>query len=179
MPESKTSNIILQYQGPLDYDKIGDLIQELKNNMKNRNIRFGLYKKVLTLLIETLENIIRYRETLPASSPEINDFPPKISIHQENSEYMIEVSNPVRKADAVLLAERIEELNGLDRKEIKELYKATITNGQFTERGGAGLGMIEMVKLSDKKLQYSFSEINDAFSSFSLRLTVKSSLIKK
>ncbi len=179
MPDNSQKNIILQYKGQIDYDIIGDLIQELKDDMKSRNVRFGLYKKVLTLMIETLENVIRYRENLDHDDPVLLDHPPSFIIYKNDTEYEIEVSNAIRNKDAAILRKRLEELNSMDRKAIKDLYKATITNGQFSEHGGAGLGMIEMAKLADKKLDFSFADIDRQYSSFRLRLTVKSSLIKK
>ena len=60
MGSENKQDIILKYKGPLDYDKIGDLISTLKRTMKKRGMAISLYKKLLTLMIESLENIVRY-----------------------------------------------------------------------------------------------------------------------
>ena len=54
------------------------------------------------------------------------------------------------------------------------MYKQIITNGQFSEKGGAGLGLVEMAKITDQKIEYSFSEINGKFDYFRLILRINS-----
>jgi hypothetical protein len=176
MPDKPKSDIILYHKGKLDYDVIGELIHELKHNMKVRNVRFGLYKKLLTLMIEMLENVIRYRENFIGNLDVINEYPPEFQIVYKAHHYIIEASNAIRKEDVIRLENKIVELNNMDKKEIKDLYKSTITNGQFSEKGGAGLGMIEMAKLVDRKIEFEFKEIDNTFSFFLLRLSIKGSM---
>jgi len=53
------------------------------------------------------------------------------------------------------------------------LYRQTITNGKFTDKGGAGLGLIEMAKITNNPIKYRFESINDQFSLYYLILTFK------
>ena len=78
----------------------------------------------------------------------------------------------VLKKDIPHLQEKLSVINNLDKNSIRELYKATITDGKFSEKGGAGLGIIEMAKISDEKLLYTFSEIDENFSYFILKLVI-------
>lgn len=70
------------------------------------------------------------------------------------------------------LEKRLIYLNNLPPQGIKEYYKDTITNGQFSQQGGAGLGLIEMAKISGNKIEYMFQRVNDYYVTFSLRITV-------
>lgn len=164
---------ILYFKGPLDYDVIGDLIHNLKLKMKARAVRFGLYKKILTLMIELLENIIRYDENYMDNEFILENYPPEFQIFFENEFYIIESANAILKKDADTLTERIADLNKLDKKGIKTLYKETITNGKFSAKGGAGLGMIEMAKIADRKFEYTFSEVDENYAYFILHLAIK------
>ena len=58
------------------------------------------------------------------------------------------------------LRTRIDNVNNQDREELKDLYKTTITNGEFTAQGGAGLGFIEMAKTAGNKLEYTFEGLS-------------------
>jgi hypothetical protein len=70
------------------------------------------------------------------------------------------------------LEKRLIYLNNLTPQGIKEYYKETITNGQFSLQGGAGLGLIEMAKISGNKIEYMFQRVNDSYVNFGLRITV-------
>ena len=70
------------------------------------------------------------------------------------------------------LEKRLIYLNNLTPQGIKEYYKETITNGQFSQQGGAGLGLIEMAKISGNKIEYMFQRVNENYVNFSLRITV-------
>jgi len=43
---------------------------------------------------------------------------------------------------------------------------------EFTNRGGAGLGLIEMAKISGNEMKYEFMPIDDEFAQFSMMLTI-------
>jgi hypothetical protein len=173
MLKKSNKDTVLYFKGHLDYDVIGDLIHNLKLKMKSRAVRFGLYKKILTLMIEILENIIRYDENYMDNDFILQNYPPEFQIFLENGYYIIESSNAILKKDADNLTSKIKNLNRLDKKDIKTLYKETITNGKFSSKGGAGLGMIEMAKIADRKFEYSFSEVDTDYTYFLLRLAIK------
>lgn len=173
MLKKSHKDTVLYFKGQLDYDVIGDLIQNLKLKMKKRSVRFGLYKRILTMMIELLENIIRYDENFLNSDFIFQNYPPEFQIFRENGYYIIESTNPILKKDTNILTSKIENLNKLDKKAIKSLYKKTITNGKFSAKGGAGLGMIEMAKIADRKFEYSFSDVDTDYVCFLVRLAIK------
>lgn len=125
------------------------------------------------MMIELLENIIRYDENFMNDEFILQHYPPEFQIYFEKGFYIIESANAILKDDADGLVARIENLNKLDKTGIKTLYKETITNGKFSAKGGAGLGMIEMAKIADRKFEYSFSEVNSSYMYFLLRLAIK------
>ncbi|MBN1597309.1 MAG: SiaB family protein kinase [Bacteroidales bacterium] len=157
----------------MSFDTISDLIHSLKEQMKLRKVRSGIYKKILTVMIESLENVIRYTEHFENNKYILENYPPELQISFDYDEYIIETANPILNDDIPELDEKLKLLNNLDKKEIKALYKNTITDGKFTEKGGAGLGIIEMAKIADNKIEYSFSAINEMFSYFIIRMIVK------
>ena len=101
------------------------------------------------------------------------NYPPEFTISFSNNLFIIESANAVRNQDIAELETKLSQLKKMDKKEIKELYRSTITNGQFSEKGGAGLGIIEMAKITDRKIEYSFQPIDGSYSFFLLQLVVK------
>jgi hypothetical protein len=168
MIKASYKDMVLYYKGQLNFDNINELIHALKEKMRVKKVSYVVYKKILMLMIETLENIIRYRD----NSHIILNFPPEFQIYTGNHSFTIESANAILKKDIPHLQEKLNVLNDLDKNSIRELYKATITDGKFSDKGGAGLGIIEMAKISDEKLTYSFSEIDENFAYFILKLVV-------
>ena len=166
-------DIVLHYKGPLTYDTIGELITSLRENMKLRGTRFGLFKKLLTLMIESLENIVRYYSDSMVSTYILEEYPPEILISMNSTLYTLETVNLIYHSDIPALKAKLTQLNNFDQEAIKELYKATITNGKFSEKGGAGLGIIEMAKIVEKKMEFSFTDIDQEHSYFYLKLAIK------
>ena len=123
-------------------------------------------------MIESLENIIRYNEILNQDQSLFTDHPPEFRIYVEGNQFFIESGNAILNQDIEKLDQKLSKLNELDKFGIKELYKETITDGKFSEKGGAGLGIIEMAKIADGKLDFSFAKISDTCSFFTLRLAV-------
>jgi hypothetical protein len=163
--------IFLHYKGAILYDTIGELISELKEKMFERHVKQVVYKKVLMVMIEALENVFKYHDNFENEEHLFNKYPPEIIISLLTDFFEIRVSNPIRKSDAVILKKRLVETNALDKFEIKQKYKEIITNGQFSEKGGAGLGIVEMAKISDGMLVFDFSKIDEKFDYY--RLTLK------
>ena len=70
------------------------------------------------------------------------------------------------------LFKNIDYLNTLDKAGLKSVYLETLTNGQISKKGGAGLGVIIMAMKSKNKIVYSSTPINDTLSMVSLDIKV-------
>ena len=163
---------IIEYRGHLTFSTIGRLLTILKVKMAENGIKLGVYKRILSVMIEALENIYKYSEKYQSNLYIVKNFIPTFRIDRDKNKdhYYIICSNPVRNEDANVLQKKIERINKINAKELKLLYRQTISNGQFTEKGGAGLGLIEMAKISGNPIEYSFEPINDDFSLYNLRV---------
>ena len=69
---------------------------------------------------------------------------------------------------------KLDEINNLETKEIRNVYRQMLSNSEFSNKGGAGLGLIEMAKKTGNKLDYDFVELDNEFSYFILSKTVDS-----
>jgi hypothetical protein len=176
MRNSPNIDIILQFKGHLEFDSISDLIHILKEKMKERHVNYVTYKKILMLMIESLENILRYSKHIDINSSILLNYPPEFFVYIEKDYFVIESSNIILNTDIPGLLKRLEHINKLSKNKIKDLYKTTITNGKFSDKGGAGLGIIEMAKIADEKLNFKFESIDESFSLFTLRLFLSVSI---
>ena len=165
--------ILIEFKGKVTFNEISKLINELSNKMKELKETINIYKRILTIMVESLENIIKYTDRVDNKIDFIQATPSNFQLLKLNKSYIIKVSNPVKNHDAVLLNNRLEKLNKFNYHQLKQVYHEIISNGQFSDQGGAGLGFIEMMKATGEKIGYSFEKINKEFSYFSLELELK------
>jgi hypothetical protein len=163
---------LVEFHGIVHYETIGELIHQFKVHVHNLGIHIGTYKKVLLVMIETLENIMKYGAAMVFSQPEGFGTTPAFTIIKEGERYLVHASNALPQQEIPQLEKRLAYLNTLSPQGIKDLYKDTITNGEFTKHGGAGLGLIEIAKISGNRLDYDFTPINESFSNFRIRVVI-------
>ena len=164
--------VLIDYTGPLKYDTIGHLIHKLKDKVAEMGLKLVLYKKILLVMIESLENILKYNEHFDEHSSLQKKYLPNFNIQRLNNKYILTSSNAVLNADIPELTDKISLINELDSEGLKKLYKDTITNGQFTHKGGAGLGFIEIAKISSEKIVFDFEPIDDRLSYYKLQVII-------
>lgn len=164
---------LLEFNGKLAYGDISGITQKLKQCMGDFNEPVGIYKKLLTIIVESLENIMKYTEKNGGQVPIFEVHPPSFQLVRNSGCYLVKATNPIRNSDIQALKKYIDSINSLNKTEIKSLYNTTIANGVFSEQGGAGLGMLEILKASDNKIGYTFDELNNDYSCFTINVELK------
>ncbi|MEQ1734263.1 MAG: DUF6272 family protein, partial [Bacteroidia bacterium] len=66
----------------------------------------------------------------------------------------------------------LDKINAMDKEQLKEFYKEVLAEGGFSEKGGGGLGMIDIARKSGHKLDYTFDPIDDTYSFFNLTIRI-------
>lgn len=173
MPVNQNTDVLLSYGGPLKYDTIGFLINKLKDKVSELGLKLVIYKKILLVMIEALENILKYNEHFEQELPLDKEFLPRFDIRKLDNKFVLTSSNAILNTDIPDLTDKLILINSLDQDGLKKLYKSTITNGQFTHKGGAGLGFIEIAKISSEKIVFNFNPINDKYSYYILQVIIE------
>lgn len=169
-PFMGNQKIILEYTGHLTFSTVGRLLTMLKHKMRKDGLHLGAYKKILSIMIEVLENIYKYSDQYHDNKYIVQNHIPEFSIIQNESDYFIRSSNPIRNEHIQELKEKLDVVNSKNMEELRLFYREKICDGKFSDKGGAGLGLIEIAKISGKSLKYKFEKINDNFSSYHLEV---------
>jgi hypothetical protein len=164
------SKSVLSYQGPLSFSTIDSLLSEFKMAAQDHDLSFKAYKKMLSIMIEALENISKYSDQFKCNGDVNSGFCPSGQISKNASLIEIITKNPVKKKDVDSLRARIDNVNNQNKDGLKELYRSTITNGEFSAKGGAGLGFIEMAKTAGNKLEYTFENLTKDYALYTFRI---------
>jgi hypothetical protein len=93
-------------------------------------------------------------------------------ISKDDKRYCVMTGNPISKARVETLTKNLNDLNAKDKEGLKEMYKDIIKNTQISEKGGAGLGFIDMARKSGEKLEFTFTNMDEEYDFFCLKVNI-------
>lgn len=128
-------------------------------------------KKLYFVMVESLQNVARHSEVTPEVEQGASSF---FIIQSLNKDYYLTSANTIQKTEIESLRSKLEHVNSLDKDALKTYSNDILTQGTFSEKGGAGLGLVEMARKSGNKLAFDFSDINAAISYFYFQLKISS-----
>ncbi|MCI5054470.1 MAG: SiaB family protein kinase [Flavobacteriales bacterium] len=165
--------IISAYHGDFTQEVINMLLKQAKWDLSARQVSKSTLKKTYHILVECLENILKHKSLLKGPEDR-NDSDGIVILALKDPDYLITVGNLIMTSDIAGLKEKIDLVNSLNKEDLKDLHTKTLRETTISERGGAGLGLIEIAMKSHDKLKYQFSSYNENLSFFCLQTTISS-----
>lgn len=155
-------DVLVEHVGDFSSSVIDDILpdmeEKLQENVDNENIR----KRTFHIFVECAQNLYHHITPAEAVGKQYGDDKlGAILLTKENSGCRITTGNFIGKEKSAELQKIINNINSLDAEELKALYRDTVSNKGFSEKGGAGLGMIDMARKSRHKLECQFIPIKD------------------
>lgn len=165
------NNILLSFKGEITSELLTSILQIMENKMDNMQEEPKIKKKVYNVLVECLQNLYHHLDEIAEEDSE------KIrsaifTIGKIDNKYSIITGNYILNENINGLRARLDEVNALNKDELKEYYKRVLNNGEMSLKGGGGLGMIDIARKTGEKLEYNFLEIDNKVSFFTLNIKV-------
>ncbi|MBN1251119.1 MAG: SiaB family protein kinase [Bacteroidales bacterium] len=167
----KKNNINLAYEGEITHQITKAFTSLTESNMIKEEDLNVVQKKVFHVMVECLQNISKHAENRN-SIVTSKDGRGIFMVSKDESEYNVTTGNVINNDKIPKLREMLEGINQLDDEGLKKLYKQQMREGRLSERGGAGLGFIDIARKTGEKLIYSFLTINEKKSFFVLTSTI-------
>ncbi|HAA17057.1 MAG TPA: hypothetical protein DCE41_37230 [Cytophagales bacterium] len=163
-------NLILVYEGEFTQEITKSVLAMAERNMDSMGEESSIKRKVFNVMVECLQNIVKHGEDFNPFNEKKNSA--VFMIGKQETEYIITSGNPVNEETVPKLREKLERINSLDKDGLKKLYKEIIKNADLSEKGGAGLGFVDMARKSGQPLQFDFEKMDDNHYFFSLKTTI-------
>jgi len=125
-------------------------------------------RRIVHVLIEALQNVARHGWVDSEGNT-----PFFFTMEQTPLGFQIQTGNVVDFDMAADLRTRLATVNGMTHEELRKAYVETLCEGELSDRGGAGLGLLSMAKRSEGPLNYQFSEFESETFLFTLSILVK------
>lgn len=162
--------LILVYQGEFTQESTKSILAMAERNLDTTGEDSSIRRKVFNVMVEALQNIVKHSDEL--IDGEIRSHAAIFLIGRDEKRYSIMAGNPIRKNNIDRLNSALEKINALGKDGLKDLYKEIIKNTTISEKGGAGLGFVDMARKSGEKLEYQFPEMNSDYAFFCLKVNV-------
>ncbi len=145
-------------------DSITEKILTLAETNLQQNVnKTVIQKRIYFIMVEGLQNVIRHQEAKVNQDSENKGI---FIIQKIEDNYLISTGNLIDNNQIEALNSKLKVINSLNKVELKAYYKKILTNEEISEKGGAGLGLIEMARKSGNKLQYEFYKLDEKHSYF-------------
>ena len=159
-------NLILVYEGEFTQEITKSILAMAERNMDSSGEESTVKRKVFNVMVECLQNIVKHAGDVQKKNAAI------FIVGKHENEYIIVSGNPIESGDADKLKDKLEHINSLDKDGLKGLYKEIIKNTEISDKGGAGLGFVDMARKSGNPLVYDFIDSGDGSLFFCLKAAI-------
>lgn len=161
--------LMFVYMGDIYEKNSLSMLTLLENEMADDSYGIAGRKRLFMFVLESLQNVSKHSD-----HDHYRDM--SVVIYGKSDDgYSITTGNVIDTSHVSDLRERLEKINHLSHPgEIKTYYREVLSRSEFSTKGGAGLGLIEMAVRTGNRLNYDFVPLDENFSYFILNKSVDS-----
>jgi len=167
----KAHEITLVYEGEITHQITKAFTSLTESNMAKEEESNTVQKKVFHVMVECLQNISKHADTF-GSDDYLFAGRGIFMVSKGKKDYHVTTGNVIENRKIEELTNMLEEINSLDKEGLKQLYKKQMREGRLSEKGGAGLGFIDIARKTGNKLEYHFLPIDETSSFFLLSSSI-------
>ncbi len=168
----KANEISLVYEGEITHQITKAFTSLAESNMAKEEEDGTVQKKVFHVMVECLQNISKHAEDHDSYQEYTYAGRGIFLVSKGENEYNITTGNILENEKIPELKKMLEKVNQLDKEGLKELYKKQIKEGRLSDKGGAGLGFIDIKRKTGRQLLYHFLPVSEDTSFFLLTSTI-------
>lgn len=162
----KSDHFSLAYMGEFDDEFTEGLMRSNETSIHEpKNFK----KRLSFLIAECFQNIIRH-EDKPDIITRTNDKPKIFLLRNVGNSHYISSTNLISNTKKADLELKLNSINTLSPEDLKNVYVSALTNNEISEKGGGGLGLIEMARKSESPLEFAFEFVNYYLSIFYIQV---------
>lgn len=165
--------LLFVYRGMVTNENSIPLLMLLETEMENSEFGFIGRKRLFMFVLESLQNVSRHSYKDQHANMSL------VVYSKSKDGYTVSTGNVISTSSTNDLKSKLDEINRLDSSELRNFYRQVLSTSEFDNKGGAGLGLIEMAKKTGNKLDYDFVDLDEKNSYFILSKTVDSKGIGK
>lgn len=167
----KAHEISLVYEGEITHQITKAFTTMAETNMLKDEESNSVQKKVFHVMVECLQNISKHAD---ASGLESDIFASRglFMVSKGTNNYNVTTGNIIENDKIEELTSMLDKINSLDKDGLKALHKEQMQKGSLSDKGGAGLGFIDIARKTGNKLEYHLLPVDENTHFFVLTSTI-------
>jgi hypothetical protein len=164
--------IMMIYSGPLWVKEMEGMAEMVQNRLDLDDMPLSVSQSVFSIFVEQMNNMMMYSAQTERFKQ--MDVPCGVLLlGTSGKEYFIQSGNMMHDRNVPLLVDRLDYLNTLDKKELRQHYKMKIRETDDNpDSKGAGVGLIEIARRAKSKIEYEITPGDNGLSYFTMYVTV-------
>jgi len=164
--------IMMVYEGEVNQDIVKAFTTLTQKNLDDDiETSLPVKKRVYHVMVECLQNIGKHSDNIESGEPETPGSG-IFMVSRVGNGYSVITGNPIATSRTEIISDMLAKVNSMDQDQIKAFYKEKILSGRISEKGGAGLGFIDIVKKTGNKIEFHFERINRVTSFFIVKTLI-------
>jgi hypothetical protein len=171
----KVNEIRLAYEGKISHQITKAFISLAEAQMAEDQEGLRLQRIIFHVMVECLQNVSRHADDDDTAD---NDYSGNgiFLLSKNTNAYFVTTGNAILNEKIPALKKMIDKINELDSPMLKDFYIKQMREGRLSEKGGAGLGFIDIRRKTGSKLEYHFLPVSDKISFFMLTTAIPRTL---
>ncbi len=156
--EMASNGFSLVYEGEFSHEVMKVFTSMAERDMNKSNEEKSVKRKVFHVMVECLQNMTKHSDDYEEDSQVGNGL---FIVGKKDDVWNVITANKILNERIDDLKNSIDHINSLTRDELNALYKKQIREGSLSNKGGAGLGLIDIARKTGRKLDYQFLPLED------------------
>jgi hypothetical protein len=171
----KGNEIRLAYEGKMSHQITKAFIALAEAQMTEDQEAIRVQRIIFHVMVECLQNVSRHADD---GDPGDNVYSGDgiFMMSKDSNSYYITTGNAILNAKIPALKNMIDKVNELDSPMLKDFYMKQMREGRLSDKGGAGLGFIDIRRKTGSKLEYYFLPVSENISFFMLTTAIPRTL---
>jgi hypothetical protein len=155
--------ILFSFSGIISQSLTSFMVETAKEQLESKISDSKLLRTIFVIAIEQLQNIMSYSKDKQQESHNKYSSPGimVVGFDTKKEKYFISSANEIFENDQEILSTKIDFLNTLEKPALRKHLREKLRSADDMHDRGAGVGFIEMAKLSSEKIEYSFHKYHD------------------
>ncbi|MBR6083087.1 MAG: SiaB family protein kinase [Salinivirgaceae bacterium] len=163
--EMASNGFSLVYEGEFSHEVMKMFTSMAERDMDKSNEDKSVKRKVFHVMVECLQNMTKHSDDIDRNDGVGNGL---FIVGKKDGYWSVITANKILTEKIEGLKAAIDNINKLNKDDLNALYKKQIREGSLSEKGGAGLGLIDIARKTGRQLEYQFLPLQDNTNHFFL-----------
>jgi hypothetical protein len=171
--ELSRNGIFLTFNGAMVHGFMVKMGETLKSKLSMSNVDNNLGNNIFSTVIELAQNIIFYSNERVSDPFIANEMVGvgMLTVGFEEGHFFVICGNRMPSSSVEKLSSKLKLIQGMNKDELKQLYKEQRRATPDSDSKGAGLGFIDMARKASQPIEFCFNKIDGEDSFFTFKAT--------